>query len=223
MTDNLIPNANVATNGTPASCYSEAEKKAAREQFGGAGRVTPIDEALWERRLRALTMRNAGATFQRIADQMGLSAATVRNDVRMALREVVSETAEDMVARQRSILLDMTRSLYPNALQGDLDAQKQIIRILDHEAKLFGLYAPTRVNVGVSDTEFAEQAAELIAQLGLEPPRELMRGVRRPEAIPGEVLDVETAEIGQGGAVPPVTEAQRAGGGDTDSGPWSNL
>lgn len=145
------------------------------------------DETLWERRMRALTMRNAGATYAKIAEQFGVSTLTVRKDVRLALREVISETAEDMVARQRGILLDMTRANYPAALQGDLGAQSAIVKCLEHEAKLFGLYAPTRVNVGVSDTEFAAQAAELIAALGLEPPREL---------VTGEVIDAEVAETG---------------------------
>lgn len=141
------------------------------------------DETLWERRMRALTMRNAGATYAKIAEQLGVSTVIVRKDVRLALREVVSETAEDMVARQRAILLDVTRANYPAALQGDLGAQSAIVKCLEHEAKLFGLYAPTKVAVGVSDTEFASQAAELISALGLEPPREL---------IAADVIDVET-------------------------------
>ena len=152
-----------------------------------AGATAAPDETLWERRMRALTMRNAGATYAKIAEQFGVSTLTVRKDVRLALREVISETAEDMVARQRGILLDMTRANYPAALQGDLGAQSAIVKCLEHEAKLFGLYAPTRVNVGVSDTEFAAQAAELIAALGLEPPREL---------ITGDVIDAEVAETG---------------------------
>jgi len=147
-----------------------------------AGSTAAPDETLWERRMRALTMRNAGATYAKIAEQFGVSTLTVRKDVRLALREVVSETAEDMVARQRGILLDMTRANYPAALQGDMAAQSAIVKCLEHEAKLFGLYAPTRVNVGVSDTEFAAQAAELIAALGLEPPRELRSA---------DVIDVE--------------------------------
>ncbi len=150
------------------------------------------DESLWERRMRALTMRNAGATYARIADQMGLTTQTVRADVRKALREVINETAEDMLARQRSILLDLTRSNYAAALSGDRDATGVILRVLEHEAKLFGLYAPTRVAVGVSDTEFAEQAAELIASLGLEPPRELARAVSRP-VIDADIADVTTS------------------------------
>lgn len=153
-----------------------------------AAGTSPPDETVWERRMRALTLRNAGMTYQAIADKLGVSSGLVRRDIRMALREVVSETAEDMLARQRGILFDLQRQAYPAALNGDRDAQAMILKTLDHEAKLFGLYAPTRVAVGVSDTEFAEQAAELISSLGLEPPKELRRAAHEPDTIDAEVV-----------------------------------
>lgn len=149
-------------------------------------RVTPddvafgtpaMDESLWERRMRALTMRNAGLTYAKIGDQQGTNAATARNDVRKALREVINETAEDMLARQRSVLADLQRAHYPAALQGDVAATATVLKCLDHEAKLFGLFAPARVNVGVTDTEFAAQAVELITALGLQPMPELERAI----------------------------------------------
>lgn len=156
--------------------------------------ATPAeDETLWERRMRALTMRNAGATYHRIAQQLGVSTATARKDVRLALREVINETAEDMLARQRSILHDVVRTNYPAMLQRDNDATKHVIDSLKHEAQLFGLYAPTRVAVGVSDTEFAEQTAELMGKLGLEPPKELIKNIPAP-TIDAEVVEPEVPQ-----------------------------
>lgn len=190
-------------------------------------RVTPTDvaeatpapdETLWERRMRALTMRNAGATYAKIAEQFGVSTLTVRKDVRLALREVISETAEDMVARQRGILLDMTRANYPAALQGDLGAQSAIVKCLEHEAKLFGLYAPTRVSVGVSDTEFAAQAAELIAALGLEPPRELITA----DVIEAEVAETPT-EDALSATIDPAPTQSTTPTDQEDEDDWSNL
>lgn len=151
----------------------------------------PVDEELWERRMSALTLRNAGGTFQQIATQLHISPSIARADVRLALREVLSETTEDFIARQRSVLLDMQRGAYPAALRGDRDAIVSIVKCLEQEAKLLGLYAPTRQVVGISDVDFAEQAADLIARLGLTPPRELT-GNRVPAAA---VLDAETSEI----------------------------
>ena len=133
----------------------------------------PEDSAIWERRMKSLTMRNAGATFPRIAEQLGISEKLARIDVRKAIAEVVRLPVDQMVDRQRAILLDITRVNYPAAMSGDREAQAVLLRVLEHEAKLYGLYAPARVNVGISESEFASQAAELLAVLGTDPLREL--------------------------------------------------
>jgi hypothetical protein len=179
------------------------------------------DETLWERRMRALTLRNAGLTYAKIGDQQGTNAAAARNDVRMALREVINETAEDMLARQRSVLADLQRAHYPAALQGDRDATSAVLRCLEHEAKLFGLYAPARVSVGVTDTEFATQAVELITALGLQPMPELTRALT--PAIEAELDTEETTDA-------PHASADAEPEPDDDPGPepeadddWSNL
>jgi len=148
------------------------------------------DEVLFERRMRALTLRNAGATYRQIAEKTGVSAAAARKDVAAALREVVAEAAEDMIARQRAVLMDIQRANYAAAASGDIDAARLIIATLEREARLFGLDAPTRVNVGVSDVEFAERTATLIESLGLRPPKELirMRADDRAEHLDAEVI-----------------------------------
>lgn len=151
----------------------------------------PEDSTIWERRMKALTMRNAGATFARIAEQLGVSEPQVRKDIRIAIRDIVQIPVDQMVDRQRSILLDITRVNYPAAMSGDREAQAMLLRVLEHEAKLYGLYAPTRVNVGISETEFAAQAAELLAALGTEPLREL---AGQPPPIEAEVITHDTTD-----------------------------
>jgi hypothetical protein len=179
-----------------------------------------LDETLWERRMRALTLRNAGWTYARIGDQQGTNAQTARNDVRKALREVINETAEDMLARQRAVLADLQRAHYPAALQGDVAATATVLKCLDHEAKLFGLFAPARVNVGVTDTEFAAQAVELITALGLTPMPELERTLRNhTEVIEADTTDKETDDDVAPDAEQP--EPDGAPGPEPDD--WSNL
>lgn len=139
-----------------------------------AGVGAPVDEERWERRMKALTLRNAGYTFAVIAAQLGVSATVVRADCRLAMREVLSETVEEAVARQVSVLRDMQHGAYSGAMTGDKDSIMAIVRCLEQEAKLKGLYAPARLAVGISDVDFAEQAASLFEKLGHAVPKELM-------------------------------------------------
>jgi hypothetical protein len=179
----------------------------------------PEEELRIERQVRALTLRNAGATFRQIADKTGVSPTQARKDVEVALREVVAESAESMIARQRAVLHDIVRANYAAAASGDIDAARVILSTLEREAKLFGLDAPTRVSVGVSDVEFAERTASLIESLGLSPPRELaVMGSRWRE----EILDVQADEVvesAEGGAGVAVLD----GGTSVPAGPWSNI
>lgn len=168
------------------------------------------DAEIWERRYKALTMRNAGASWHKIAEALGVGVYIVQKDVRVAMAEVVKVPVDEMVARQRSILLDLTRVNYTAALSGDREAQTQLLRVLEHEAKLYGLYAPTRVQVGISETEFAAQAAELLTALGTEPLRELA-GL---EPTPAPVIEGEVIT-----EAPPDPEPESLPGTDG----WSNV
>lgn len=124
-------------------------------------------------------MRNAGATYARIAEQLGISEQQVKNDITRAIKEWVRVPAEQMVDRQRAILLDIMRVEYPAAMDVNsprhYQAQEKVLEVLAHEAKLHGLYAPTKVNFGISEAEFARQAAELLQVTGTRPLLELAR------------------------------------------------
>lgn len=159
--------------------------------------VSELELMREERRRRALTMRNGGATLRQIAEKLGCSPATVKYDVERAMRDIIGEPIEDMVASQRAMLRDLVRSNYIAALNGDTDAAKIVLKVLEHESKLFGLNAPARVEIGVSDAEFARQAAELIGVLDITPPEGLLPQAAlsdRPHA-PMAVLEDVPPEI----------------------------
>ena len=189
--------------------------------------VVAEDESLWERRMRILTMRNAGRTISQIVEALknqgvSISATTVRKDIKAALAEVIGEAREDMIARQRSVLLDFQRANYFDAINTDPDkfdrritAQKQILAQMDHEARLFGLYSPTKVQLGISDREFAAETAALIEELGLQPPKELTAAITRAleSDAAQEVIDVEAESVDDPRSEHEVT------GGQTDEQP----
>lgn len=156
-----------------------------------------------ERRIRVARLRNSGRTFEEIVKAFANSGITVTKEMvsrdwKAYLREITDEDRERMVAQQRAILMDFRRTNYMDAVNTDPDrieerlaAQKEIRAAMDHEAKLFGLYSPQKVQLGISDTEFAEETARLISSLGLEPPKELLKDSAR------NVIDAEIIEPGE--------------------------
>ena len=144
------------------------------------------DESLTERRLRFLSLRNAGATFDSIAAQYNkkqlelvlaaqgdpstakrVSSTTVRKDIEKAKLDIVGQaTREGMIAEVYSVILDVRRANYGAMASGDVDAAKVVLATAQQQRDLFGLDAPKRAVVGVgTDVEFSETLLGLIQQL----------------------------------------------------------
>jgi hypothetical protein len=141
------------------------------------------DEALAERRLHFLSMRNAGATFAAIAsrynerqraayeaaggdpdDAPKLSASTVRKDVLAAKERIIGdETREALIAEETSVILDVRRANYAAMLDGDIDAAKIVLSTVVQRREMRGLDEPKRSVVGVgTDVDFAGTLLDLI-------------------------------------------------------------
>ncbi|AYD82060.1 Rnase E [Mycobacterium phage Saguaro] len=177
-----------------------------------------IDDAVLERRTKVMFLRNAGATLSAIAREVGVSVATVRKDLMIVRRDINNEQPEDVIARHRAVIFDIQRANYPAMMRGDRDAAATILRALDREAKLLGLDAPTRVLAGVSDVEFANEAARLIERIQQLDPTTL-KELERAHHTSTDIIDatVEPAPPPDA-AVAGVDEPPGQPGGDTGPG-----
>ncbi|CPT94394.1 Uncharacterised protein [Mycobacteroides abscessus] len=203
-----------------------SENSARLEAF--ANGTVPPDETTFERRIRVVMLRNAGVTFTDIARKESISTTQARKDLTAGLRDLLADTAEDMIARQRSVIIDVQKANYKKMLEGDVDAARLILSSLEREAKLFGLDAPTRVNVGVSDIEFAEKTAALIESVGGTPPADLLKAIgHRADAIghrAGAVIDAEVVTEDRAEPVAPAADPAPAPGWQpVAADEWSNI
>lgn len=140
---------------------------------------------LAEKSTAAVRLRNAGAPVTAIAEKLSVTVRQAHDLIAGALRSVLREPAENIIANQQAITQDIVRAMYAPMSGGDTAAARSILQALDHQAKLFGLYAPTRVRVGVTDEDFAITTARLLREIGASDP-----GVRE---LPGTV-DAETED-----------------------------
>lgn len=149
-----------------------------------------LDAELMERRVKAMFLKNAGATLQKIAAECGVSIATVRKDLAIVRRDINNEQPTDVIARHRAVIFDIQRANYPAMMRGDKDAAATILRALDREARLLGLDQPVRVLAGVTKEEFANEAARLIERINSLDPSTLkeLERVRHSEAQ--NIIDV---------------------------------
>lgn len=197
------------------------------------------DETLTERRLRFLSQRNAGATFDAIAALYNkkqieaaiaaerdpstaktISATTVRKDVERAKLDIVGQaTREGMIAETYSVILDVRRANYGAMAGGDIDAAKVVLATVQQQRDLFGLDAPKRAVVGVgTDVEFSETLLALIQQLDTaDAAKELAQAAaaERPiEIIDAEVVSEAARSVPQANPFVPQQDSSKA---------WSNV
>ena len=193
------------------------------------------DETLTERRLRFLSQRNAGATFDGIAEAFNkrqrqlvieaggdpstakrVSATTVRKDIEKAKLDIVGQaTREGMIAEVYSVILDVRRANYSAMASGDVDAAKVVLATAQQQRDLFGLDAPKRAVVGVgTDVEFSETLLGLIQQLDTATAAKELSQMAASER-PLDVLDAEVVPdapanpfVPQGNSHNPMTSAQ---------------
>jgi outer membrane protein TolC len=112
--------------------------------------ITGQSEVIAERRVKALDLRKAGATYRQIAKQCEVSVETAWGDVQAelrALRTLAQADAEELRELELRRLDDWTLSLTPRVREGDPRAAVALVRMQERRAKYTGIDAPERREV----------------------------------------------------------------------------
>ncbi|AFA74241.1 hypothetical protein GPOL_c32270 [Gordonia polyisoprenivorans VH2] len=176
-----------------------------------------------DRASTALALRIEGQPYRVIAEHLGYrDESGARKAVDRLLTRIEHERVDELRQIEGQRLDALMAGHWDAALAGDVDAARVVLGVIDRRAKLFGLNAPTAVAVGVgqiTDREFAEQAAELIAGLRPDMAREL-RGAVPP------VHDASRTAVPEGyDTREPVSSASVAHSAETtnEPEPWADV
>ena len=102
-----------------------------------------------EKRARALELRKAGATYDQIAQQVGYAErGSAYRAVQTALQAITQEPAQEVRQLEVERLDAMLLGLWPAARKGKEGAVDRVLRIMERRAKLLGLDAPVKADVG---------------------------------------------------------------------------
>ena len=111
-------------------------------------RVQQTTETMWQ----AAQLRAAGGTFREIGQALDIDPTWARTLVLRALDASKYEAA-DLMRTQEGMRLDrLQRAHWANALGGDVNAAKVVLRCMDRRARLFGLDAPVQAEVELKYT-----------------------------------------------------------------------
>lgn len=123
-----------------------------------------------ERRSRALVLRKAGATYEQISQQLGLSGKSgARTLVHDAIRDLTREHAAEVVVLELSRLDQMLFGCWSKAVAGDPQSIDRALRIMERRSAYLGIDAPKKVatvldaNITITDGAHEELLARLAA------------------------------------------------------------
>ena len=114
-----------------------------------------------QKRDRALSLRLTGATYQAIADAMGVNKSTVKRWIDTAIDGVDKENAKQLIALENERLNRAMRAIWPKVIDGQLGAVDRVVKLSERRARLNGLDAPQKVDLGVPEVDLAQVAKEI--------------------------------------------------------------
>lgn len=120
-----------------------------------------------ERQARALALRAAGATFQQIGDQLGITRQSAHEHVTRGIARHVADAdtaASELVVLETLRLDTLQSAVWRAAVSGDLRAVDRVLRIMERRARLLGLDAATDPTVGSITVEVAWPLPDPAAQ-----------------------------------------------------------
>ncbi len=109
-----------------------------------------------ERRDKAVKMRIGGSTFQQIGDELGITRSSAFKMVKRAFDTSIRKMG---ICIETEIYLDLERlnqaisRLWTGIESGDPQAVNALVKVIDHRAKLLGLYAKDRKD----ESEYSEE------------------------------------------------------------------
>jgi DNA-binding CsgD family transcriptional regulator len=119
------------------------------------------------RRVEALTLRLAGLSYEQIAERLHISREGAQDMVNRSLARAENLAAEEMRELEGSRLDRAQAAIWTQVLEGDVKAVQAFLQISARRARLFGLDAPTKLNISVSVRAEMEQALNALEQVVL--------------------------------------------------------
>lgn len=127
----------------PAGAANSAGDEAKADRKARKRRERILKEAA-EKQKRALELRIAGMNYRQVAEAAGYaSPGAAHRAVREALEAIPREAAKELLALQNEQLAMLRVALVQEARRGDPNAIDRFLKVMDHEAKLNGLYTAT--------------------------------------------------------------------------------
>ena len=128
------------------------------------------------RAVQALELRMAGATYRKIATQLGYpNPGNAYRAVARLLTEHARESAEQVRAMELARLDRLLLAVWGKAAAGDVAAVDRALRVMERRARIMGIDAPQKIDISGWIREMAQREG-LDADEAVAIAEEIVRG-----------------------------------------------
>lgn len=129
--------------------------------MGAQSKTHPRSAKARDRQATALKLRASGATYAAIGEHLKVSAQAAYKMVKQAIEEIPAEAVAELRSVELTRLDRMTAAVWRDATNGEYKAISAVVSLMEHRAKLTGLYAPVQTEdvSGWTDEELLDYAA----------------------------------------------------------------
>lgn len=126
-----------------------------------------VSPARAERIARVLSMYDMDMSYRQIAEKLGISFSTVRDDYHIGIKETYRPAAEERIEKIERQYQTIRRAWWAKAVGGDPKAADIIMKSLRDERKLLGIDRPEKheLTVDAESTNLAEQITQTVSDL----------------------------------------------------------
>lgn len=143
---------------------------------------TTLDVDVFEKERLVVQYRQGGATFDQIATRIGYADESgARHAFKRAMERMRDDAIDGEMRELHRLRLETAlQSIWPKVIKGDFEAIKVMLKILERDAKLFGIDAPIKAELEVTNYDgnlLRERTREIV---------QAIREVTRPPDSLGE-------------------------------------
>ena len=132
--------------------------------------VINLDPVLFEKERQVVQYRQSGATFDAIAKKLDYAN---ESSARAAFKRAMERMRDDVLNNEmrelhRQRLETALMAIWPDVVKGDLEAIKVMLKILERDAKLYGIDAPVKTEVEVTSYDgnlLRERTREIVSAI----------------------------------------------------------
>lgn len=114
---------------------------------------------------QCLELRVAGATLEEIGRVVDLHKSNVSRRIKAALASIPAAGAEELRTMENQRLDRMQKAIWNQVRQGHLGAVDRAIKISERRARLNGIDAPQRLDLGVKAVDIDSVARDIMAAI----------------------------------------------------------